>query len=126
MSEIVESLLLRNLTEVFSERDHDRRREAICELYAEDCVFVNPAGRGVGHDWVDATAIAIQDRTPDGIFSQQGLVEAFHGVGRVKWAFGPPEDPMRDGGEDVIVERGGRIAALYGFGGPSPELDAIS
>jgi len=38
MSNIIETLLLRNLQEVFGEGDSERRRSAIEELYTEDCV----------------------------------------------------------------------------------------
>jgi len=38
MSNIIETLLLRNLQEVFGEGDPERRRSAIEELYTEDCV----------------------------------------------------------------------------------------
>ena len=37
MSDIIETLLLRNLQEVFGEGDSAHRRTAIAELYAEDC-----------------------------------------------------------------------------------------
>jgi hypothetical protein len=35
--------------------------------------------------------------------------------GRLAWSFGPPEEPERVTGLDVIVVRGDRIAALYTF-----------
>src|SRR6476620_3837639 len=38
MSNIIDTLLLRNLQEVFGEGDPERRRSAIEELYTEDCV----------------------------------------------------------------------------------------
>ena len=42
MSNIIETLLLRNLQEVFGEGDPERRRSAIEELYTEDCVVNLP------------------------------------------------------------------------------------
>ena len=38
VSDIIETLLLRNLQEVFGAGDPERRRAAIEELYTEDCV----------------------------------------------------------------------------------------
>jgi hypothetical protein len=38
MSNMIETLLLRNLQEVFGEGDPERRRSAIEQLYTEDCV----------------------------------------------------------------------------------------
>jgi hypothetical protein len=50
MSDIIETLLLRNLQKVFGEGDPAYRRAAIAELYAEDCAVLLPIGRNVGHD----------------------------------------------------------------------------
>jgi hypothetical protein len=48
MSDIIETLLLRNLQEVFGESDPARRRAAIEELYSEDCAGLLPIGRYAG------------------------------------------------------------------------------
>jgi hypothetical protein len=44
MSDIIETLLLRNLQEVFGEGDPAHRRAAIEELYTEDCTVLLPLG----------------------------------------------------------------------------------
>ena len=46
----IETLLDRNLPEVFGEGDPARRRSAIQELYTENCVLYVPPGTFVGHD----------------------------------------------------------------------------
>jgi hypothetical protein len=53
MSDIIETLLLRNLQEVFGEGDPERRRSAIEELYTEDCVVNLAVGQYHGHDALD-------------------------------------------------------------------------
>jgi hypothetical protein len=53
MSNNIETLLLRNLEEVFGEGDPERRRSAIEELYTEDCVVNLPVGQYHGHDALD-------------------------------------------------------------------------
>ena len=52
----IETLLNRNLPEVFGEGDSARRRAAIQELYTEDCVLYAPPGAFVGHDALDKFA----------------------------------------------------------------------
>jgi len=53
MPDIIETLLLRNLQEVFGEGDPARRRAAIAELYTEDCTVLLAIGRYVGHGrWI--------------------------------------------------------------------------
>ena len=56
MSDIIETLLLRNLQEVFGEGDPAHRRTAIEELYTEDCTVLLPIGRYVGHQALDQVA----------------------------------------------------------------------
>ena len=43
MPDIIETLLLRNLQEVFGEGDPTRRRAAIEKLYTEDCAVLLPS-----------------------------------------------------------------------------------
>ena len=41
MSHSISTLLTRNLHEVFGEDDPARRREAVDDIFTEDCVFTN-------------------------------------------------------------------------------------
>ena len=120
MTEAVAILLKRNLREVFAERDADRRRAAIAELFAPDCVFSSPHGRHVGPDALDRAIAELQARLPDHVFSELGAVQTLQDAGRLAWAFGPPADPSRITGLDLIVLRDDRIGALYTFLDPSP------
>jgi hypothetical protein len=45
MSNSISTLLLRNLSEVFGEKDPVRRRVAIDEIFHEDAVFYDPQRR---------------------------------------------------------------------------------
>ena len=60
----IETLLNRNLPEVFGEGDPARRRSAIQELYTEDCVLYVPPGTFVGHDALDKFACATLRECP--------------------------------------------------------------
>ena len=40
MPDTIETLIKRNLHEVFGERDVQKRRKAIAQLWTEDCVFI--------------------------------------------------------------------------------------
>ena len=63
MSKTIETLLLRNLQEVFDEGDPERRRSAIEQLYTEDCVVNLPLGRYHGHDALDKSAVSCAPAT---------------------------------------------------------------
>jgi len=53
----------RNLHEVFGERDAKKRREAIVDLWTEDCVFIDHSGKTSGHDELDRS-VSLRERRP--------------------------------------------------------------
>ena len=56
MSYSISTLLTRNLHDVFGENDPARRRAAIDENFAEDCVFHEPKGVYRGRNEIDRVA----------------------------------------------------------------------
>jgi hypothetical protein len=55
MAERIHELLLRNLQEVFGEGDPTKRRAAIRELYADDCVlYVAPGTSLATKRWINS------------------------------------------------------------------------
>jgi hypothetical protein len=115
----IETLLVRNLVEVFGERDPARRATAIETLFDRECVFSDPRGRHIGHRELDDAVASLQAQFPDHVFSQIGGVDALQDSGRLAWAFGPPQEPRRITGLDVVVVSAGRISALYTFLDPT-------
>ncbi len=69
MSNIIETLLLRNLQEVFGEGDPERRRSAIEELYTEDCVVNLAVGQYHGHDALDRICGELRASHPSYIYT---------------------------------------------------------
>jgi hypothetical protein len=119
MLDSIENLLVRNLHEVFGERDPVRRTTAIETIFDRDCLFSDPNGRHVGHRGVEDAVVALQAQFPDHVFSQIGGVDALTDSGRLAWAFGPRHEPRRITGLDVAVVSAGRISALYTFLDPT-------
>jgi SnoaL-like domain len=119
MSDSIENLLVRNLHEVFGERDPARRARAIEAIFDCACVFSDPRGRQVGHPELEDAIASLHAQFPDYVFSQIGGVDLLQDSGRLAWAFGPPHDPHRITGLDVIVVNAGRISALYTFLDPT-------
>jgi hypothetical protein len=68
----IETLLLRNLQEVFGEGDPTRRRAAISELYTEDCVVLLPIGQYVGHDALNRVAGELRVGHPSFVYAAPG------------------------------------------------------
>ena len=119
MSDSIETLMVRNLHEVFGERDPARRKTAIEAIFDRDCLFSDPGGRHVGQRELEAAIVALQAQFPDYAFSQIGGVDALQDSGRLAWAFGPTQEPRRITGLDVVVVKAGRISALYTFLDPT-------
>jgi len=114
MPETVDTLLKRNLREVFGERDGEKRRKAIAQLWTEDCVFIDHSGRSRGHDALDRAAAALHQRLPGYVFSELGPVDLLHESGRLAWSFGRPgQEPIK--GVDVGLVRDGRMYLMLTF-----------
>lgn len=115
MSDKIHELLNRNLQEVFGEGDAVRRRNAIKELYTDDCVLYAPPGVFVGHDALDKFAGDLRATHPHFVYMLVSEPQALHNAGRLAWTSGPRGDKPDYTGLDVIIVRGDKIAALYVF-----------
>jgi len=113
-------LIERNVSEVFGERDPDRRRRAIAGLYADDCALYDAEGASLGRAAVSDRVGRILDESPPGsAFSLAGPAEVVHDLGRVRWKSGPVGAPPILSGMDIAVFADGRIRTLYTFIEPS-------
>jgi len=110
---VIETLLNRNLREVFGEGDQDRRRAAIQALYTEDCVLYVPPGIFVGHDAPDKFAGDLRATHPHYVYTPHGAPQALHNSGRLAWGSGPNGETPQYTGVDFIIARDEKIAALY-------------
>ena len=116
MSYSISTLLTRNLYEVFGENDPARRRAAIDEIFAENCLFYDPKG-GVyrGRDQIDRVAGAVKSTHPDFRYQLVAEPEEVGNGGWVQWVSGRPGEAPAYAGTDFIIARDGRIAAVYLF-----------
>jgi hypothetical protein len=124
MSDRIRELLNRNLQEVFGEGDAGRRREAIAELYTDDCIVDAPPGVFVGHDALDKFAGDLRATHSHFIYTPHGEPQALHNAGRLCWGSGPRGAAPGYTGLDVIIVRGDKIAALYVFLDSMPSSSA--
>jgi hypothetical protein len=111
----IRELLDRNLQEVFGEGDADRRRAAIGELWADDGILYVPPGAITGHEAISRFAGALRATHPDFVYSPHGKPQVLHNAGRIAWGSGRAGEDAAYAGWDVIIVRGGKIAALYVF-----------
>jgi SnoaL-like protein len=115
MSFSISTLLTRNLHDVFGESDSARRREAIDEIFTEDCVFYEPKGIHRGRDEIEVVAGVIKATHPSFRYEPIAEPEELGNSGRIRWVSGPPGEAPAYAGTDFIIVRDGRIAAVYLF-----------
>jgi hypothetical protein len=109
-----------NAAQVFSERDHKRRLNAIRELYAADAVITEPEGVSKGEAAINSAVTALLSKLPPTFsFTPVGTAVGHHGVGRLLWKAGPPNGPVAVTGMDIAHFKDGRIQALYVFLDPA-------
>jgi hypothetical protein len=115
-ADVVKRLMKQNLLGVFSDRDAEKRRSLIEKIWDTKGIFIDPHGRYVGHTAINDAAEQVQRRFPDFAFSELADGDAYSGVGRLPWGFGPPGEPRKMTGIDVLVASDDRrITALYTF-----------
>ncbi|MGW6278377.1 nuclear transport factor 2 family protein [Kribbella sp. NPDC055071] len=104
------------MSEVFGELDADRRRQAVAELYADDCAMYAAEGETVGQAAISEQVGRILEASPpDFAFSLVGHAEVIHDLGRLRWQSGPAGGPAVLNGMDVAIFADGKIKALYTF-----------
>ena len=100
----------------WNETDAGARREAIAALWTEDASYVDPLGEASGHDAIDATIAAVQERFPGFAFRLAGPVDGHHDQLRFSWELGPRGADAPIAGFDVALTDGdGRLRTVLGF-----------
>jgi len=115
MAQTIETLLRENLHGVFGEHDGQKRRTNIARLWANDGVFVDHSSRYEGHSGIDHAVARLVEKFPNFVFTERGQLQAFNGVGKLDWGFGPAGEEAVITGIDVLVMKDDKIGALYTF-----------
>jgi hypothetical protein len=118
----LQQVMERNVLEVFGERDAERRRSVIDEIYTKDCAFsdFDSDDRSVGRDALNARVEELLETAPGFVFRLAGAADVIGDVGRAWWRFGPKGAPPVMKGMDVAIFREDRIASLYVFPDKAP------
>ena len=113
----LERLMERNVLEVFGERDSDRRKSVINELYTEDCTFSDfeTDDQSIGRNALNAKVEHLLRAAPGFVFRLADPAQVIHDLGRARWHFGPNGAAPVVTGMDVAVFKQGRICSLYAF-----------
>jgi len=111
-----DALMQANLVRVFGERDADRRRAGLRELYAEDATLYEPQAVATGREAISGAVDTLLASMPrDFVFTAAGHAVGHNGVGRLFWRAGPPAGPVAVTGTDVAHVEDGQIKSLHVF-----------
>ena len=109
----IRELMLVNLFAVFSERDAERRMQAIAGNYTEDVIWTDPEETTHGHEALNERAQALIEGWADFVFTAAGPILVSRDLGHLAFNLGVPKQPPSVSGFDVALMRDGRIAVLH-------------
>lgn len=116
-----DSKMQAHLHQVWAERDPQVRARAIEAIYAPDLALFEPDSQGTGYASIDHAVAAVwAGAPPTFVFSAVGPAVGHHGVGRLRWRFGPKDGPAVVSGTDVARFENGLISTLHVFLDPTP------
>ncbi|OAS21533.1 nuclear transport factor 2 family protein [Paenibacillus oryzisoli] len=101
---------------IWSDSNRARRRKAIEEIYAQDCIVVDPFYPEVfrGHDALMTLIDEVQGKFPGFVFIKTSQDE-HHNVAKFTWNYGPVGGQPGVTGEDFFFIEEGLIQHLYIF-----------
>ncbi|WP_339028972.1 nuclear transport factor 2 family protein [Bradyrhizobium symbiodeficiens] len=107
-------LLRSNLERVFNERDDDKRRAAIAELFVEEPIMYEPTNIVSGREDISRVAGDLLKQFGTTFrFVPDGAAVGHHGLGHLAWHAGPEHGPVAITGTDVAEIESGKISRLW-------------
>ncbi len=103
----------------WNERDPQRRRAMIAEVFVTDGSYMDPNRHGVGYQEIDSLISSAQQAYPGYTLRLTSTIDLHHeSYVRFSWASGgTPETPVYLAGTDFVKLAGdGRIQSVVGFG----------
>ena len=117
MNHSVAELMHRNLMDVFSERDAERRAKAIAEVYAEDVVWHEPDRLIEGREALAKRAGELQAEFHGFTFRPAGPASVNDDLGHLAFRLSSADGSTVISGMDIARVRDGVIVELYTFVG---------
>lgn len=106
-------LLTRSVTEVFNERDPERRAQLVAATYAADVVFHDPAASVQGREALSAAVATLQEGGEGLVFSLRRPVQESVGLGLTSWQLAAPGGDPVVTGTDVALVSDGLITTMW-------------
>jgi hypothetical protein len=107
----------------WNERDVDRRRALLAQVWADDGVYLDPTGRVEGVEGLVEHISGFQGMFPGHTIDMTSGVDAHAHVFRFRWEMRHADVVALEGMDYGDLADDGRIAHIVGFFGPWPDLD---
>jgi hypothetical protein len=109
-----EQSLINRHFEIWNDRNADVRLTKFATLYTADFTVADYAATAIGYPAVNQLIDRVLTQHQGFQFSPEPVAWN-HGVGRVRWGFGPKENPNQVRGEDIFTVRDGKLATMHVF-----------
>jgi len=111
---VMSNILEQNLSQVFNERDSQKRLVALADLYTADAVMYEPENIVIGQAAISSTIDSLLASLPPGFrFVPKSIAVGHHDLFCMRWNGITPDGEVIVSGSDVAHLRDGRIASLY-------------
>lgn len=100
--------------EIWNDRNSAQRLEKFARVYTPDVEVADYKALATGYAAIDQLIDRVQQEHQGFAFSPEP-VAVNHGLARVKWGFGPKDQPKKVRGEDIFTLRDGKLASLHVF-----------
>ncbi|MEO6602619.1 MAG: VOC family protein [Polyangiaceae bacterium] len=107
--------VLRGHFACINEMDEHQRLAACAMVYRPDIQFVDPFGTTVGREAVARFFGDLHRKYPGARFNWDGAFQEHHGLVRMRWTLGRPEEAPLHTGEDIVELRRGLVASIHVF-----------
>ena len=113
--------VLQRMLAMWNERDVEKVRGYIDQIFAEDVCFIDPGNSIVGHDAFETMVRAFRARFPDADLSHSSGLDEHHGLVRYHWEIHQNGELLMPGFDVAEIDSEGRVSRVLGFFGPIPE-----
>lgn len=99
---------------IWNERDGQVRIQQFAKIYSDDFSVADYAATAQGFAEVNQVIERVQSQHEGFRFSPEPIAWN-HGIGRVRWGFGPVNEPDKVRGEDIFTMRDGKLLSMHVF-----------
>ncbi|WP_201004662.1 nuclear transport factor 2 family protein [Paenibacillus glycanilyticus] len=109
-----QAIIEKHMYSVWSETDREKRRAAIDEVYAENCLIYDPLFQEPfqGHSRLMDLIDNVQNQFPESVFRIESY-DIHHQAVRLHWSYGKTGESPTVTGVDFMLFEGDKIQTMY-------------